>query len=114
MTLEPIEFAALLLIFRGSDVTSVAIRDRFRQLIILQRKSTGVGFFLNVWMPLPIEVVPEMRMWEFNFKHPAFPLGGSFMCTIENKNTLELEGVTLGDAKWPRVVDLNVFVPLGS
>ena len=112
MRLEQQETLALEMIFRGTSGLSDEIKKRMKDAKVLDRDMTGVGFYSTIKLESPLDEVPEIRMWEYNFKHPDFPYGGSYMCTIVNNSELELEAVTLGGANWPNPVGPELFEEL--
>lgn len=106
------DIVALNMIFSGTNKLSSEIRKRIHSAINISREETGVGFYSTIKLELPLIEVPEVRMWEYNFSHPYFPNGGSYMCTIVNESELELEAVTLGGANWPNPIDTSLFKEL--
>jgi hypothetical protein len=112
MELTARERLALKLIFAGSDDLSREVRKRIHDSTVVDRDESGVGFFATIRFDHPLERIPAVRMREFNFKHPAFPYGGSFMCRFENAQSVELEAVTFGGAQWPRHLDESLFTEL--
>ena len=100
---------ALKLIFCDSDDLSIAMRNRINKATLLDHEDTGVGFYSTIKFSPPLEELPEVRIREFNFEHPAFPHGGSFMCWFIDANTIEIEAVTLGGANWPDHYDPDSF-----
>ncbi len=72
-------------------------------------EDTGVGFYSKIRLEHPIIEMPIIRMLEYNFTSPEFPLGGSFMCTIVSEFELELEAVTLGEGEWPKVFSMETL-----
>lgn len=112
MKLESHELHAIQLIFRESDPVSAEVRDRVAGAAVLQREYTGVGFFSTIRLPRPVQTMPEVRIREFNFSHPAFPYGGSFMCMFESADSLEIEAVAFGGAEWPKEMDMSAFSEL--
>lgn len=85
------------------------MRDKIRDAESVRWENTGVGFFSTIKLNSPIPVIPTMRMWQYNFRHPDFPHGGSYMCYIVDDQELELEAVTFGGADWPNPSDPNDF-----
>lgn len=106
------ETLALELIFRGEDKLSKAVRARINEAESIDWEATGVGFYSTIKLKSPLAEVPDIRMWEYNFNHPDFPHGGSFMCTVVSESELELEAVTLGGADWPNPTDPTLFKEL--
>ena len=92
---------ALMNIFRGSRPIDLEIRDRLISSVSIDRKDTGVGFYSTIKLHPPLGTVPDVKMWELNFTSSKLPSGGSFMCTIVDEGTLELEAVALAGARWP-------------
>ena len=107
------ECLALKLIFRGSDDISKAIRERIDQAESTDWEETGVGFYSSIHLKPPLEKIPNIRMWEYNFYYPELPHGGSYMCTFIGKDKLELEAVAFGGADWPYPTDSNKFEEIG-
>lgn len=103
------EVLALELIFRDESILSRSIREQLAEAKGVNWEETGVGFYSTIKLGSPLKEMPNIRMWEFNFNHPDFPYGGSFMCTIVKECELELEAVTLGGANWPNPTDLTSF-----
>ena len=103
------ETLALEMIFRGKDKLSCNILERIRNAKSIEGEETGVGFFSVIELNSPLDEVPEIRMYEYNFNHPNFPHGGSYMCVIVSKSELELEAVTLGGTHWPNPIGDNLF-----
>ncbi len=99
------EILALKQIFRDGNKLSSAIKDRIDEAVSIDWEETGVGFYSTIRLNVPLDKLPDVRMWEYNFSHPDFPYGGSFMCTVVSESELELEAVTLGGAAWPRHMD---------
>lgn len=112
MKLDPQDMIALKLIFSGSDALSTTVRNRIDGATLLDRERTGVGFFSTIKISPPLDALPEVKLREFNFEHPAFPHGGSFMCWFITEDTLEIEAVTLGGADWPDNFDPDLFSEL--
>lgn len=106
------EVLALELIFRSDDELSAAIKQRIEGAESVDREKTGVGFFSKIKLRLPLDNIPEIRMWDYNFSHPDFPHGGSFMCSVVSENELELEAVAFGGAHWPNPSSLAKFEEL--
>lgn len=106
------EVLGLNLIFSGDDELSRAINERMNDAESIDWEETGVGFYSTIKLKSPLINVPDIRMWEYNFSHPDFPHGGSFMCTIVSENELELEAVTFGGANWPYPTDPSFFKEL--
>ncbi|WP_431689208.1 hypothetical protein [Hahella sp. NBU794] len=107
------EILALKLIFRGEDDLSQAIRVRIHEAKSFNWQETGVGFYSTIKLKPPLARAPDIRMWEYNFRHPDFPHGGSFMCSVISDNELELEAVALGGACWPYPTAPEQFKELG-
>lgn len=103
------EILALKLIFHGKDELSRAINERLDKAESSDWEETGVGFYSTIKLKFPLAEVPSIRMWEYNFAHPEFPHGGSFMCTVVSKDALELEAVALGGVNWPHPTDPGQF-----
>ncbi|MCX2832922.1 hypothetical protein OQJ64_15205 [Microbulbifer thermotolerans] len=112
MMLSQQETLALGLVFRGEDKFSEAVRERIKEAESIDWEATGVGFCSTIKLKSPLAELPDIRMWEFNFSHPDFPHGGSFMCTVVSESELELEAVTLGGADWPNPTDPALFKEL--
>ncbi|GGK09059.1 hypothetical protein GCM10007426_41580 [Alloalcanivorax dieselolei] len=103
------EVIALELIFRGADFLSEEIKERIEGAHSVDWEETGVGFYSKIKLGRPLSKVPDVRMWEYNFSHPDFPYGGSYMCVVIGEYDLELEGVALGGADWPNPSDSSLF-----
>ena len=103
---------ALEMIFRDSSELSSEIKQSLNGADSTNREETGVGFYSTIKLGSPLVEVPDIKMWEFNFSHPSFPDGGSYMCTVVSENELELEAVTLGGANWPSPTDQTLFEEL--
>lgn len=103
---------AIEIIFRDSNELSSEIKSRLKHAESTNREETGVGFYSTIKLNSPLKKVPDIKMWEFNFSHPSFPDGGSYMCTIVSENEFELEAVTLGGADWPNPNDPTLFKEL--
>jgi len=112
MNLTDVEAFALRTIFRDGGSLASEVRDQIDTADVVRREFTGVGFFTAIRLARPIQSIPKLRMHEFNFCHPAFPYGGSFMCTIDAPDLLEIEAVTLGGASWPDSLDTSMFTEL--
>lgn len=112
MRLNTQEVIALEHIFHASNYLSKEIRARIESSTVTKREFTGVGFYSTINLIPPLEVLPSLRMWEFNFRHPAFPHGGSFMCSFKNIESIEIEAVALGGAEWPGHIDPTKFAEL--
>ncbi|EHV9834101.1 hypothetical protein AB3A53_000207 [Vibrio vulnificus] len=106
------ETLALKLIFRSENELSKAIKERIDEAESIDWEETGVGFYSTIRLKSPLAKVPDIHMWEYNFSHPDFPHGGSFMCTVVSENKLELEAVTLGGVDWPYPTDPVQFKEL--
>ena len=106
------EILALELIFRGDDDLSIAIREKINEAESVDWEETGVGFYSKIRMNSLLGELPDVRMWEYNFSHPKFPHGGSFMCTIISESELELEAVAFGGANWPYLNSIEEFKEL--
>ena len=113
MKLLPHEELALQMIFRGQDELSIEMRNRIESAEVLSREHTDIGFFANIKLVPHLSMVPEIRIREFNFDHPAFPYGGSYMCWFDSPDLIEIEAVTLGGVNWPNIVDHNLFSEIG-
>jgi hypothetical protein len=98
---------ALGLLFRESDVTSVAVRIQLDMAEVIERKATGVGFFTTIRLITPLPVTTK-RQWDWNFAHSQLSHGGSFICWIDGTNVLELEAV-VNDGAWPNDFDPRNF-----
>ena len=88
------------------------IKKRIKDLTCVAREETGVGFYSSIKLIPPLETVPEVKLYEFNFNHPDFPHGGSYMCWILNEHEMELEAVTFGGTDWPNPIDPVLFESL--
>jgi len=106
------EILALELIFRGEDKLSLAIRKRIGEAESINREETGVGFYSTIKLKSPLVEVPGIRMYDYNFNHPDFPYGGSFICAVVSVYELELEAVTFGGADWPYPIAPTLFKDL--
>jgi hypothetical protein len=94
---------ALRNVFRGSRPIDREICDRLVSSVSIEHQDTGVGFYSTIGILPPLSSVPDVRMWELNFISPKFLHGGSYMCTVINETTLELEAVAFGGEKWPHL-----------
>lgn len=107
------EALAFQLIFKGDDALSVAMRSRIADSIVLDRKNTAVGFYSNIRLVPPLDTTHNIHdIWarSFSFNYPSLPHGGTFNCAFDSADTVEIEGVTLGDdIKWPSYLDLNLI-----
>jgi hypothetical protein len=48
-------------------------------------------------------------MKEFNFEHPNFPHGGTYICYFNSNIELEIEVVTLRGVNWSYPKDITEF-----
>lgn len=103
---------ALEMIFNNDSQLCTDIKKRIYGAVSINREETGSGFYSTIKLTPPLHNIPDIKMWEFNFKHPNFPDGGSYMCSIVNEFKLELEAVTLGGAVWPNPDNANLFEEL--
>ena len=101
---------ALRMIFRDQSVFSLEMVKRIGSAVSLERQETGVGFYSTIKLNPPLSQIPDVKMWEFNFSHPEFPHGGSYMCSVLDDATVELEAVTFGGEKWPSPKMSNLFI----
>ncbi|OZG73375.1 hypothetical protein BTA51_10120 [Hahella sp. CCB-MM4] len=106
------EILAIKLVFRNESEISTAIRERINEAVSIDWEETRVGFFSTIKLKSPLTELPSIHMWEFNFSHPDFPHGGSYMCTIVSDTELELEAVSLGGADWPYPENPELFKEL--
>lgn len=111
MKLTAVELFALRMLFRGSDMTSTAMRDRLNTSEVITRKATGVGFFTTIRLTIPLPSGVQ-RQWDWNFEHRHLSHGGSFMCWLDNSDVLELEAVTY-NGDWPEHFDPDDFTGAG-
>ncbi|WP_189473112.1 hypothetical protein [Litchfieldella qijiaojingensis] len=107
------EKLALELIFRGKDKLCSEINEQIGGAESVGWEETGVGFYSTILLKSPLSEIPHVRMWEYNFSHPDFPHGGSYMCTIISESELELEAVAFGGADWPNPNDSKLFEEIG-
>jgi hypothetical protein len=112
VTLLPIEHTAVNLVFRGADDIDRQVRNQLAELSVVNRDLTGVGFFTTIRFMRRIVGIEEFWMRDYVFTHPDFPYGGSFNCRFVDDINLELEGVALGGATWPEVIDVHKFSEL--
>ncbi|KGK15417.1 hypothetical protein [Vibrio navarrensis] len=110
--LRPQEILAINLIFRSENELSKAIKERIDKAESINWEETGIGFYSKIKLKSPLAKVPDIRMWDYNFSHPNFPHGGSFMCTIVGESELELEAVAFGGVDWPYPMDAEQFEEL--
>ena len=100
---------ALDMIFRDNSPLSSEIKKLLNGAMSTNREETGVGFYSTIKLDIPLEQVPNIKMWQFTFTHPSFPEGGNYMCSIVSEDELELEAVTLGGADWPNPTSQKLF-----
>ncbi len=106
------EILALSLIFRGDDLLCKEMRERIHGATSTNWEETGVGFYSTIKLPQPLSEMPELCIQDYSFKHPDFMHGGLFICTIVEKDLLELEAVTLGGQDWPYPENIEDFSDL--
>ncbi len=100
------------MIFRNKNILGITVKELIDQAISSNYDDTGVGFYSTVELKTPLKKIPDIKMWEYNFNHPKFSYGGSFMCTIINESQLELEAVAFGGDNWPTKIDPSQFEEL--
>ncbi|MDD4928800.1 MAG: hypothetical protein PHP85_05930 [Gallionella sp.] len=113
MKMLPEEELALRMIFNHSDGMSIEMLRRIEHAVVLERDRTKYGFFSVIRLEFPLNTIPEIRMHEFNFEHPALLYGGSFMCSFRDIDVVELEAVTLGGEAWPNFLNPDEFSEIG-
>ena len=83
------------------DKISNKILGQLDKIKVTNREETGVGFYTLIELSCPLGESPKEIMHEYNFNHPNFEHGGSFMCSILNETTVEIEAVSFGGTEWP-------------
>ena len=106
-TLNETEIFALKAIFRNGGILALEILDQIPIATVIRRELTGPGFFTEIRLGCPIRTMPDLRMYEFNFRYPAFQHGGSFMCAIVAVDRIEIEAVSLGGELWPEKLEIS-------
>lgn len=109
MKLTQEERFALTMIFNSNDKFDSSVRSQLNDAQVVERISTGVGFFSTIHFPRPLDDNEGRLQWDWNFSHQKLMYGGSFMSAYEPPNVIELEGVAFEDS-WPAEFDSNMFV----
>lgn len=107
--LEPVEEAALRLIFLRGNAFNEELLARISSAQVIERDLTGVGFYSTIEFKTPLKNIPDYWRWDRIFSHPQFHFGGTFSCQFISSSMLELEAVALGGVNWPENIDLNKF-----
>lgn len=109
MGLNPLEQFAFARVFSGTGAVATAVREGLAEATVIERESTGVGFFTTVRLPRALPKVDAVSRWEWDFAQRDLPSGGCFMAWCECDDVLVLEGVTHG-GNWPIHFDAARFL----
>lgn len=113
MKLDEQEILAIRIVFHDNTVVSQNILELLDSATVIEREKTGVGFYSTIRLSKPLVDIPNIRIREFNFEHPEFLNGGSYMCWFVDSSTIEIEAVTLGEEDWPTAhLDIELFKEL--
>lgn len=107
MQLSDEERFALLYTLSEQSVILEALLDN---ILVSERKNTGVGFFTTAILSKPFSVgSPAKRYWERNFEHKKMPYGGCFMVSQIEDSILEIEAVAF-ESTWPEPFIRDEFI----
>jgi hypothetical protein len=100
---------ALQVLFRGSDPLSRAIASRIATARSHDRDENPSGFYSSIVLAQPLDELSGDLVREVRFRHPQFPNGGSYMCSIVSATELDVEAEAAGGAPWPNPTDPAQF-----
>ena len=103
---------AIRLVFRQEDALSRQIIGLLLHAKCIEKEETGIGYYATILFDNPVIGVEIPCMRDFNFSHPRFLYGGTFICTLLSVNKLELEAVSFGGELWPKKLNVEEFEPL--
>ena len=105
--LKPFEKTVLAAFFAGSDDRLGALRAQASVALVLQRRHTGVGEYIDFSVPMDLPVVSPANMifGDVNLKVVGVPYGVASLLYVEEGRLSFLEFATY-TGEWPQSPDL--------
>ena len=90
---------ALSKLFSEHNAFDSAIISYLADASVLERKYTGIGYFVTIKFPHDLPNDDGVLARDWNFKHRLLKYGGSFTAFYNKPNVIELEAVA-HDGNW--------------